>query len=264
MQLIHCICGSGPEIAGAQRLELPEVPAQKALKLIDATAHSLLPHDPTPSLEEIQASPNVAHMGEPGRAPQEPSEPLRVVVSGSDAALGAVLTRLMRADIMWAEVAYIPTDPRSPAALVWGLPVGSADAVAFAVEGAVAPAACVRNDSGQVMAGSASITSDGPFVGEIVVNSEQLVFQTAPPALARWRGQFGARLAPSMSAPGITASSLVGRFASPVTLSGRAVQAGGENLVLTVDGVRHPRTVSRSTFYRHLRDIQAVRNAGNS
>ena len=40
---------------------------------------------------------------------------------------------------------------------------------------------------------------------------------------------------------------------------GRAVQAGGSDITVKLDGVEKPRTVNRVTFYRHLRDIQAVR-----
>ncbi|MGV3283693.1 hypothetical protein ACEE51_11335, partial [Corynebacterium sp. 11254D000AR] len=40
-----------------------------------------------------------------------------------------------------------------------------------------------------------------------------------------------------------------------------AVQAGGPELRVTVDGVSRPRPVDRVTFYRHLRDLQVVRVA---
>ena len=42
-------------------------------------------------------------------------------------------------------------------------------------------------------------------------------------------------------------------------IQGRAVQAGGPELSVSVDGVRAPRPVKRVTFYRHLRDLQIVR-----
>ena len=41
--------------------------------------------------------------------------------------------------------------------------------------------------------------------------------------------------------------------------TGRAVQAGGPALAVTIDGVRHKRPLERSTFYRHLRDLQITR-----
>lgn len=41
--------------------------------------------------------------------------------------------------------------------------------------------------------------------------------------------------------------------------TGRAVQAGGPDLRVIVDGVSAKRAVKRVTFYRHLRDLQVVR-----
>lgn len=297
MRLIHCACGTDVRLPGAEHHQLPAVPTRKDLRFLDAAARECLPVDPTPSLAEIQAQPDVAHLGTPQRAPQEPDERLRVVVSGSDAALGAVLTRMMRADYLWAEVAYIPTNPASPAAVCWG--VGELDAAAFALEAPVTPAACVRSDSGDVVAGSAVIyrgDGAGEFVGEIVVDSRTLLYNER--ATARFHGLFGARLVPTMDAPGIacvplttpispsgTASSRSpeqlewlsgvpalrwltrGKSAPPAVpdpsraLTGRAVQAGGESIALLIDATLKPRPATRATFYRHLRDIQAVRNA---
>ena len=87
-----------------------EVPSRQELKAIDALAKEILPEDPTPSLDEIAAQPDVSHLGAPGPAPQAPflSETLRIVVIGNDAALSAVLTRMMRADYLWAEVGFVP------------------------------------------------------------------------------------------------------------------------------------------------------------
>lgn len=297
MRLIHCACGTDVRLPGAEHHQLPAVPTRKDLRFLDAAARECLPVDPTPSLAEIQAQPDVAHLGTPQRAPQQPDERLRVVVSGSDAALGAVLTRMMRADYLWAEVAYIPADPASPAAVCWG--VGGLDAADFALEAPVTPAACVRSDSGDVVAGSAVIyrgDGAGEFVGEIVVDSRTLLYNER--AAARFHGQFGARLVPTMDAPGIacvplttpispsgTASSRSpeqlewlsgvpalrwltrGKSAPPAVpdpsraLTGRAVQAGGESIALLIDATLKPRPATRATFYRHLRDIQAVRNA---
>lgn len=256
MRLIHCACGWGPSIAGAEELLLDAVPSRAQLAPLDHAARECLPEDPTPSLAEIQASPDVAHLGEPAFAPQQPSEPLRVIVSGTDASLGAVLTRLMRADTMWVEVAYIPQDPTSPAARLWNVPQATAEAAAFAAEAPIAPASCLRNDSGQVVAGSAEIRLD---VGEIVVDSEQLYFSTGG-RQSRLTGQFGARLTPMVGAPGVEVTSISGALRRARSLTGRAVQAGGESIHLLIDAHPHPRTVTHTTFYRHLRDIQAVRN----
>lgn len=81
---------------------------------------------------------------------------------------------------------------------------------------------------------------------------------------------------PMMDAPGIAAAVMdtpapgteikKGLFKRPTgTLipeslsTGRATQAGGPSLRVTVDGVSRKRPVDRVTFYRHLRDLQVVR-----
>lgn len=247
MRLIHCACGTDVRIPGAEELLLNDAPSQPSLKPLDAIAREVLPVDPTPSLEEIQRMPDVAHMGAPALAPQRPEERLRVVVSGTDRALGLVLTRLMRADVMWAEVGYVPADPSSPAALIWG-----AEGVDLAVEGPVAPIPCVRTDFGEVVAGSAEIACDA---GEIIVDSETLVMGNGA----------SARLVPLVDAPGIAAAPLVKRRFRGVrlddsrVLTGRAVQSGGSEIRVLIDAHPRPRPVKRVTFYRHLRDVQSVR-----
>lgn len=246
-------------IDGAEEHQLPEIPTRRDLKFLDAVAREVLPVDPTPSLEEIAASPSVSHLGEPTTAPQRPEERLRIIVSGTDAALSAILTRMMRGDYLWAEVAYIPTDPASPAAVLWGIPT---TATKFALNGPVRPIPCIRNDAGLAVAGSATLTNaDGTaYIGEIVVDNEVLLRSNG-------RGrQLGARLVPTTHAPGLAAAIIrKPRFRTrplidaSVTPSGRALQSGGESVLVTVDGVPAKRPVERVTFYRHLRDIQAVR-----
>lgn len=265
MRLIHCACGAETTIPGAEEHLLSDAPSRSDLTFLTDAARELLPVDPTPSLDEIQRSPDVAHLGEPAFAPQEPAERLRVVVSGTDRSLGLVLTRLMRADAMWVEVGYVPVDTQSPAAVLWG-----AGSVELAVEGAVRPAPCIRSDFGEVVAGSAELMRGGgerPFVGEVVVDSAVLV---------PGDGDFGARLVPTVDAPGLAATAVttpfvltrrllrrvpVARTDASRVLSGRALQSGGEDIAVRIDAHLRPRTVNRVTFYRHLRDIQSVRDA---
>ncbi|MCG7448282.1 hypothetical protein MHK11_08365, partial [Corynebacterium aurimucosum] len=242
-------------------------------------------------LDDIAAQPDVRHLGAPEPAPQAPhlTEPARIVVAGSDAALSAVLTRLMRSDRLWAEVAFIPVPsaatsastpsttapaaaaPSTPSAAAqnWGLPTAPAEALDFARTAPVRPAPLIRNDSGLAVAGSATISdaTNGAFTGEIIIDDHTLA-ATSPKT-------FGARLVPMTDAPGILAA----RATSPVesqgrlrsllrkpgqldpesVRTGRAVQAGGPQLRVIVDSVPHKRPVTRVTFYRHLRDLQIVR-----
>ena len=218
MRLLHCACASPLLIDAATNVTLPAVPTRKDLRFLDEVARELLPVDPTPSLDEIAASPEVAHMGAPTFAPQEPSERLRVVVSGSDAALSAVLARMMRADYLWAEIAYIPTDPSSPAAAVWGLAgLSPADLAAAAVEAPVSPSPCIRTDRSEVVAGSATLSryDATEYVGEIVCDSEVLLLRDGSSASARFHGLFGARLVPMNDQPGIAATRLVTPLTGP-------------------------------------------------
>ncbi|OFK95427.1 hypothetical protein HMPREF2792_06665 [Corynebacterium sp. HMSC068H04] len=275
-----------------EHFRFAEVPSRQELKAIDTLASEILPEDPTPSLDEIAAQPDVSHLGAPGPAPQAPflREPLRVVVIGNDAALSAVLTRMMRADYLWAEVGYVPTGERSTAALNWGLKLpepgqvldergaASEEALTFAMTAPVKPVPLIRNDAGLAVAGSATIAewSNEEITGEIIVDDAVLL------RADREKDVFGAKLVPMTDAPGIVAAKAVTSFeadaaprrglfarmrkpAQPGQLDpssvvqGRAVQAGGPALSVNVDGVRAKRPVKRVTFYRHLRDLQIVR-----
>ena len=122
MRLVVLRCGTDIAVPpSTQLIDVGAVPTRQELKALDSLAAEVLPEDPTPSLAEIAAQPDVAHLGAPQYAPQPISDPLRVVVAGSDAALSAVLTRLMRADTMWVEVGFVPTDDDSPTADYWGI-----------------------------------------------------------------------------------------------------------------------------------------------
>ena len=263
-------------------LELPDIPTRRDLTAVDEAARAVLPVDPTPGLDEIAKRPDVDHLGAPERAPQEPKEVLRVVVCGTDAALSAVLTRLMRSDRMWVEVGYVPVDPGSPAAANFGLPPDSLDALALALGGRVHPTPLIRDDSAVAVAGSATVSCFDPaaeMTGEVIVDDDILLNHRAGRRSPR-TGLYGARLVPMLDAPGIAAvvadsplEPVRGGFTDrilrrarpsgtvdPTTLrTGRALQAGGPDLRITVDGVTRPRPAERVTFYRHLRDLQIVR-----
>ena len=291
MRFLFLRCGALDIPMPAEAHDLSAVPTRKELALIDAFLSPLLPTDPTPSLDDIAAQPDVRHLGAPEPAPQAPHlvEPARIVVAGSDAALSAVLTRLMRSDRLWAEVAFIPVPsaaasastpsttapaaaaPSTPSAAAqnWGLPTAPAEALDFARTAPVRPAPLIRNDSGLAVAGSATISdsANGAFTGEIIIDDHTLAASSPK--------TFGARLVPMTDAPGILAA----RATSPVesqgrlrsllrkpgqldpesVRTGRAVQAGGPQLRVIVDSVPHKRPVTRVTFYRHLRDLQIVR-----
>lgn len=255
MQLIRLSCGDSTY---ASDLHLPPIPTQRELKFLEGVARAALPVDLTPSLDDIQRQPDVKPLGAPQPAPQQPLRDVRLVVIGSDAALSAVLTRLMRQDDMWIQVGFVPAAP-STVAENWNL---GKDAYRFALEGSPQPAALIRDDTGIAVAGAATITDwdNGELVGEIIVDDHVLLHSELQ------KQNFGARLVPTMGAPGIAAvkrinpkSGLFRKEFDPRTLAtGRALQVGGKNLRVTVDGVTRKRPVERATFYRHLRDAQLV------
>lgn len=260
-------------------LDLPEIPTRQDLKPIDEIAKQVLPHDPTPSLQDIAMQPDVPHMGAPGPAPQPIEDPLRFVVVGSDAALSAVLTRLMRADHLWAEIGFVPLGA-SVAATNWGLP-SLIDATELARSGTVRPAPLIRDDASIAIAGHATVSDweNREITAEVIVDDHVLLRNESGsriPAL----GTFGAKLVPMTDAPGIAAVVLdtpleerapkgLDKFlrrklphgtADASSLStGRALQAGGQTLRIAIDGISRKRPVDRVTFYRHLRDLQIVR-----
>ena len=284
--------------AGVEIFSLPAVPARGDLKFLSDHTTELLPVDPTPSLEKIQAQPRVEHQAAPQLAPQQPVMPLRIIVLGSDAALSAVLTRLMRADALWPQIGFVPVtdaarDDESTAARNWSLPTDPAAALKLALTGEVKPVPLIRNDAGQAVAGSATITQwdGGAMTGEIIVDDATLVQQDArgladgSSAGSGGATAFGARLVPMLSAPGIAAAAHtaqekprglfarwrknkgttqdadanVGKLDPSTLVTGRAVQAGGPEMAVHVDGVRSPRPQKRVTFYRHLRDLHIIR-----
>lgn len=260
--------------------DLSEAPTRQELKPIDAIAREVLPVDPTPSLDEIAMQPDAAHLGTPGPAPQPVPDPWRIVVIGTDASLSAVLTRLMRADNLWAEIGFVPVGP-SLAATNWGIPSLVDDSLRLATEGVVKPAPLIRDDTAVAVAGSATVTDwdDKEISAEVIVDDDVILRHAAGPRTPA-RGVFGAKLVPMTDAPGLAAvvadtpihevparglGRLLGRTAPHGTAvaatlkTGRALQAGGENLRIEVDGVSRKRPVDRVTFYRHLRDLQIVR-----
>ena len=280
MRLVVLRCGTDIAVPpSTQLIDVKAVPTRQELKALDSLAAEVLPEDPTPSLAEIAAQPDVAHLGTPQYAPQPISDPLRVVVVGSDAALSAVLTRLMRADTMWVEVGFVPTDDDSPTADYWGITnLSVEEQFDCAVSGRVRPLPLIRDDAATAVAGRASVSDweNRELTAEIIVDDDVLARHQSGRRIPR-TGVFGARVQPLVDAPGLAGfvldtpvmpvrRGLFGRFeneygsiAKGSRLVGRALQAGGESLRVMVDGVSRKRPVERVTFYRHLRDAQVVR-----
>lgn len=274
MRILVLRCGVG---------DMPLLPGRRDLAFLDDVAKQVLPHDDNPTPDEIAKGKEVPHLGAPRPAPQRPSEPVRVIVVGPDASLAAVVTHMMRRNLLWFEVAHVPTAP-SPAATNWGIEGtgGHGLSMAEAESRPVRPVPLIRDDTGQAIVGFALLTepgvegtsSRGGLHGEVWVDSVELFSGVA----------HGVQVRPLPDAPGLVAAELPpppqrrrGLFrtmlsdddgltdmaGNPRTLhepvTGRAVQAGGPGFRYVRDGVEANKPREKTTIYRHLLDLQLVR-----
>ncbi len=270
--------------------DLPVRPGRGDLAFLEDLAKEVLPVDDAPTPADIGKRKKVEELGAPELAPQRPSERLRVVVAGPDAALAAVVTHLMRRNLLWVEVAHVPGGA-TPATRNWGLGDGL-DRVA-AISRPVDPVPAIRDDTGAAIVGYALFTgpdatgpsSRGGLVGEVWAGEHELFSGTA----------HGVQVRPTPDAPGLVAAEvpppsdgeerrpgLLGRLfggrraAGPDPDEGltdavgmprsmhepivaRAVQIGGPGFRYVRDGVEAKRPREKATLYRHLRDLQLVR-----
>jgi hypothetical protein len=222
-------------------------------------ARRLLEHGSrrAPALARV---PTVALPTLPERADIDPvlaeRDPRRVIVAGSDAALAAVLVRLLRTERLDVELAFLPSG-RSAAADVWGLPK---DAAALALDGTATPVPLVRDDAGGVLVGRGEIRN---MHGECYCD-ETLVLRGSAPRLvvAPNPGGIAVRAGRTGKLPdGLTRAVPPTAPAGRGSALGRAVQLGGESMTVVHDGVEHPRSVPRWTWYRHTADWLLVRPA---
>ncbi|ORA17238.1 peptidase M50 [Mycobacterium arosiense ATCC BAA-1401 = DSM 45069] len=176
----------------------------------------------------------------------------RLVVLGDDAELAAVLTRLLRAERLDIEVAYVPRR-RTRATRIYRLPAGSR-AARRAGRGSARRVPLIRDETGAVIVGRAAWVppDDARSIhGEAVVDDTTLFDGDVA----------GVRIEPTPAMPGLRAT-VDGRglrrlWRSWVT--GRAAQLGSTGVAVLRDGVPAPRTARRSAFYRHIEGWLLVR-----
>lgn len=292
--VLQCGCELEETIdSGVTVRALPAIPKRRDLAFLTDVAREVLPVDDAPTPDEIAKRKSVDYLGSPERAPQNPSESVRIVVLGTDAALAAVVTFLMRANLLWFEVAHVPT-ASSVASTNWSISGSSEFGLSLrdALSRDVHPVPVIRDDTGSAIVGYALLTepdisgtasADG-LIGEVYVDENLLFSGTAN----------GIQIRPTPNEPGIVAAEVpapavqskvskdsenttptgVRRFFGALRrrgtettsprplhkpLTGRAVQAGGPGFRYVRDGVqaKHPR--DKVTIYRHLRDLQLVR-----
>jgi hypothetical protein len=170
----------------------------------------------------------------------------RLVVLGADADLASVLTRLMRAELLNVEVAYVPRH-RTPATRAYRLPAGRR-AARRAVRGSARRVPLIRDETGSVIVGSAVWR---PADGERLLHGEAVVDDAV-----LFDGDVAeVTVEPTAALPGLRARvSGTRRW-----LTGRAAQLGGPGISVIRDGVAAPRPVRRSTLYRNTEGWLAVR-----
>lgn len=170
----------------------------------------------------------------------------RLVVVGADADLATVLTRLLRADRLDVEVAYVPRR-RSPASRAYRLPAGWR-AARRARRGSARRVPLIRDETGSVIVGTAHWRPTGDerlLHGEAVVDDTPL-FDGAVAEV---------QIAPTETLPGLRARVSGSRR----WLTGRAAQLGTPGAAVVRDGVPAPRPMRRSTFYRNTEGWLLVR-----
>jgi hypothetical protein len=171
----------------------------------------------------------------------------RLVVIGTDSDLATVLSRLLRADRLDVEVAYVPRR-RTTATRVYRLPAGRR-AARRARRGSARRTTLIRDETGSVIVGRARwLPADGQQLlrGEAVVDDTPLFDGDVT----------GVSIEPTLAIPGLRASrdGIWRRW-----IAGRAVQLGSTGVTVVRDGVAAPRSARRSTFYRNVEGWLLVR-----
>ncbi|KAA0114362.1 peptidase M50 [Mycolicibacterium sp. P9-22] len=171
----------------------------------------------------------------------------RIVVVGTDKDLAAVLTKLLKAEKLGVEVAFVPRR-RTAATRAYGLPTGRRAARA-ALTHAATRVPLIRDDSGRALVGA------GLWVGETGLEGEAVVDDTV-----LFDGEATAvRIEPIGTMPGLRAAVLSSRMRPKRWVTGRAAQLGTTGASVIRDGDPSTRAVRRSTFYRHTEGWLAVR-----
>lgn len=175
----------------------------------------------------------------------------RLVVVGADTDLAAVLTRLLRAERLDIEVAYVPRR-RTRASRVYRLPKGSR-AARRARRGRAQRVTLIRDETGSVIVGRGGwVPPDDERLihGEAVVDDTTLFDGDAAAVV----------IEPTPAMPGLRASLKGGvKGGRRRWVTGRAAQLGSTGVVVLRDGVAAARAVRRSAFYRNIEGWLLVR-----
>lgn len=175
----------------------------------------------------------------------------RVAVCGTDAALAAVVTRLMRAEALDVEVAYV-AETASPVTALYALPTGAA-AAELATSGTAVPTPLLRDDAGIAICGSAQWIgpADSQVEGQVYADSTHV--HTGVVA--------SVDIEPTHTDPGlrVATSKKHGLLRKRRWFTARATQYGGPGVIVVRDGLAAARPVPRSSIYRHTEPLLLVR-----
>lgn len=174
----------------------------------------------------------------------------RLLLCGTDAGLAALVTRLLRTENLDVEVGYIAAE-RTPCTSAYRLPTGSA-AAKLAVHGEARELPLIRDDTGTVLVGEATVT--GPegasLLGEAYAD-DTCVFSGEIERLT---------VRPTPALPGVRATDgrRRGLRRRRLWIPARAVQLGSDAGLVTRDGVTGRRPLKRTSFYRHSESWRLV------
>jgi hypothetical protein len=176
----------------------------------------------------------------------------RLAVVGVDADLAAVLSRLLRAERLDIEVAYVPRR-RTAATRVYRLPAGRRAARRIR-RGSARRAPLIRDETGSVIVGRANWLPAGQSGSGQLLHGEAVIDDTP-----LFDGDVaGVCIEPTPSLPGLRAR-VHGPRIRRRWITGRAVQLGSTGVAVVRDGVPAPRPARRSTFYRNVEGWLLVR-----
>lgn len=174
----------------------------------------------------------------------------RLVIHGSDADLAAVVLRMLRKDRLGdVTLGYLPADPTSRVARLWGLPTELGAALRVALGDGPAGVPLLRDDVGGVLLGHGLIS---PVRGSAYCDDHHVLKGAA------------ARLEVSPDPAGgeglvvrVRRRGLLGR--RTIVQPGRALQLACEPATVLRDGVPYARLMEKWTWYRHTADLRLIR-----
>lgn len=219
-----------------------------------------------PSMEVARTRPSIEVVSVPAHPGKQDVDTLldridgrRLIVTGTDADLAAVVLRLLRTERLDdVPVGFVPSGASAVAtsavAEVFGLPARPEQALRLALRGDVDPVPLIRDDAGGVLVGRGVLRG---LRGVVYCDDDRVLRGTAP----RLEVSPDPDAGPDTSVGGLLVRVWSGRLLRRriSESSGRAVQIGCSPNQPVSDGIQHERPVRRWTWYRHTANLRLVR-----